>query len=147
MAAAPYRVTRRLCETDAAYIAGLVDGEGTITLSRRHRDDERQLVVSISSTERVLLAHVLGAVGAGKITRKRTYADRHAPGLTFAISNRQALALLEQIAPHLRSYKAERARLLLAHYVSLTPRNGKYNVAVRAAREDLIRAVLATKAR
>jgi len=26
MATAPYRVTRRLCETDAAYIAGLVDG-------------------------------------------------------------------------------------------------------------------------
>jgi hypothetical protein len=147
MPTAAYRVTRRLSGADAAYIAGLVDGEGTISLSRRHRGDERQLVVSISSTERVLLDHVLSAVGAGKITRKRTYEERHAPGLTYAISNRQALALLEQIAPYLRSYKSERARLLLAHYVRLTPRNGKYNAAVRAARDDLIHAVLSTKPR
>lgn len=143
--AAAYRVTRRLSGTDAAYIAGLIDGEGTISLSRRHRRDERQLVVSISSTEYALLEFVLDAVGAGKITRKRTYAAGHAPGLTYAISNRQALALLEQIVPYLRSYKMERARLLLAHYVRLTPRNGKYTAAVRTARDELIQRVLSTK--
>jgi len=33
-----YRDTRRLLAVDAAYIAGLVDGEGTISLSRRHAE-------------------------------------------------------------------------------------------------------------
>jgi hypothetical protein len=56
----------------AAYIAGLIDGEGTITLARRHRSDKRQLVVSIANTDHGLLRFVLEAVGAGKITRKRS---------------------------------------------------------------------------
>ena len=41
-----------LATIDAAYIAGLIDGEGTITLTRLHRNQNRQLVVSISNTER-----------------------------------------------------------------------------------------------
>ena len=40
---------------DAAYIAGVVDGEGTITLTRKHRDEHRQLAITLSSTERPLL--------------------------------------------------------------------------------------------
>jgi hypothetical protein len=31
--------------TDLAYIAGLIDGEGTITLTRLHRSQNRQLVM------------------------------------------------------------------------------------------------------
>ena len=33
-----YRSVLRLDPRDAAYIAGLIDGEGTITLSREHRN-------------------------------------------------------------------------------------------------------------
>jgi len=48
----PYRTVKSLAPVDAAYMAGLIDGEGTVTLSRRHRNDQRQLVVSIANTER-----------------------------------------------------------------------------------------------
>lgn len=61
-----YKATRQLAAADAAYIAGLVDGEGTITLSRRHARDRRQLVVSIANTERPLLDFVLERIGTGK---------------------------------------------------------------------------------
>jgi hypothetical protein len=37
--------------TGAAYIAGLIDGEGTVTLTRKHANENRQLAISISSTE------------------------------------------------------------------------------------------------
>jgi len=40
---------------DAAYLAGLVDGEGTVALSHKHRGEHRQLLVSISNTERQIL--------------------------------------------------------------------------------------------
>jgi hypothetical protein len=66
-----YKCVASLSSTDAAYIAGLVDGEGTVTLSRRHAHDRRQLVVSIANTELQLLQFVLRSVGAGKITSKR----------------------------------------------------------------------------
>jgi hypothetical protein len=32
-----YKEVKWLDQTDAAYIAGLIDGEGTVTLSRRHQ--------------------------------------------------------------------------------------------------------------
>jgi hypothetical protein len=121
-----YREVRELSSTDAAYIAGLIDGEGTVTLSRRHANEHRQLLISISNTERSLLDFVLDAAGAGKITAKRTTKAHHSPSFAYAISNRQALSLLSQISPYLRSYKRLRARLILDHYVRLTPRNGKY---------------------
>ncbi|TMH49321.1 MAG: hypothetical protein E6H60_10445 [Betaproteobacteria bacterium] len=48
----PYRSVLVLDSCDAAYIAGLIDGEGTITLSREHRNENRRLFVSIASAER-----------------------------------------------------------------------------------------------
>jgi hypothetical protein len=90
-----YRKTARLSQVDAAYVAGLIDGEGTVTLGRKHAGENRQLVVSISSTERDILECVLQRVGTGKITRKRTMKSNHAPSFTYAVWNRQALDLLK----------------------------------------------------
>lgn len=111
---------------DRAYIAGLIDGEGTITLVRKHRNENRQLAVSISNTDRRLLDFVFITIGAGKITNKRTTSAAHTLSFTYAIYNRQALRLLEQIHPYLRTYKADRCKLILRDYLLLTPRNGKY---------------------
>lgn len=120
----------------AGYIAGLVDGEGTITLTRLHARANRRLVVSIANTERQLLEVVADALGAGKITRKKASSDRHTPSYCFAISSRQALALLREIQPHLRSYKRLRAEMALSYYESLTPRNGKYTTELLARRRE-----------
>lgn len=138
----PYRTPRSLSAWEAAYLAGLIDGEGTVALTRRHRSDNRQLVVSISSTESAILDYVLHIVGAGRITRKRTYRFNHAQSFTYAIANRQALELLRQIYPYLKSYKVARTALVLEHYVRLTPRNGKYTQQIIEERERFIHAFL-----
>jgi hypothetical protein len=129
----------------AAYIAGLIDGEGTITLTRLHANENRRLVVSIANTELQLLQFVIDQFGAGKITRKKTTSDRHTPSYCYAVSSRQALSLLRQIVPHLRSYKRQRAELALNQYEALTPRNGKYSVVLLAERQAFEAAVLNTK--
>jgi len=41
---------RILSTVDAAYLAGFIDGEGTVTLSRKHKNENRQLAVTISNT-------------------------------------------------------------------------------------------------
>lgn len=143
---AAYRSVQPLTAPDAAYIAGLVDGEGTITLTRYHRNENRRLVVSISNNERSLLEFVLQVVGAGRITTKRTYKDNHAPSFAYAITNRQAFDLLAQIAPYLRSYKSARAALVLKDYIRLTPRNGKYEEFEQAERERFEFELLAIRA-
>ncbi|MCW9088029.1 MAG: LAGLIDADG family homing endonuclease [Gammaproteobacteria bacterium] len=129
-----YKIPNTLSSIDAAYIAGLIDGEGTITLTRKHRNENRQLAVTISNTEKDLLEYVLKTIGAGKITNKRTTRAHHTPSFTYALYNRQALNLLAQIHPYLKTYKVRRARLILSDYLSLTPRNGKYTDQLRLAR-------------
>ena len=138
---------RQLTSDEAAYLGGLIDGEGTISLTRRHSGERRQLVVSISSTESCILDWVLKIVGAGKITRKRVVSDRHAPGLTYSVSNRQALALLRNVAPYLHSYKRRRAQLVLDQYLVLTPRNGKYSEHMSRARDEFELAFLKIQSR
>ena len=86
---ADYKTTRKLKTEAAAYIAGLIDGEGTITLSRRHANEHRQLVVSIANTELPLLRYVLEQTGTGKITRKSTTSAKHTPSFCYALSNRR----------------------------------------------------------
>jgi len=122
-----YRRVHRLHKEIAAYVAGLIDGEGTITLCREHRGARRCIVVSISNTDRALLQFVLDNVGAGCITAKRTYKGNHTPSFSYKIANRQALDLLSQVVRYLRTYRAMRGRMALERYVAVTPRNGKYS--------------------
>jgi hypothetical protein len=129
-----YREVRLLSVAEAAYLAGLIDGEGTVTLSRKHAGDMRQLVVSISNTELPILEFALLSIGAGKLSNKGTSKAHHTPSYAYALWNRQALALLGQVEPYMRSYKRERARLVLKDYVRLTPRNGRYTDAMQAER-------------
>ena len=137
---------RPLTVDEAAYIAGLIDGEGTVTLVRKHKGENRQLSVSISSTERRLLEFVLHCTGTGKITNTRSTRRHHAPSFTYAVYNRQALELLRQTFSYLKSYKRSRAELILADYLDVTPRNGKYSKELSARKRDFERRVLAIKA-
>lgn len=139
------RQQRTLTDADAAYIAGLIDGEGTVTLTRKHRNENRQLAISISSTERNLLDHVLRTLGHGKITNKCTSREHHTPSYTYAVYNQQALNLLREITPWMKGYKAKRAALILRDYQRLTPRNGKYSNELRQTRREFEQAVLAIK--
>lgn len=141
-----YREVAELTQIQAAYIAGLVDGEGTVTLTRKHRNENRQLAVTISNTEIRLLKYVLAVTGAGKITGKRTTEERHTPSFTYAIYNRQALALLKQIHPYLRTYKVDRSAAILRDYIALTPRNGKYSEEQKRKRIRFEESVLGIKA-
>jgi hypothetical protein len=128
---------RTLTDCEAAYVAGIIDGEGTITLTRTHRGENRRPVVSISSTELTLLLYVRAAVGTGRITNKARARNHHSKSYAYTLQSRQALALLSQVSPFLRTYKSARARLLLDEYVRATPRNGRYTPDQREARRAL----------
>jgi len=101
--------------------------------------------VSISNNDSALLQFVRTAIGAGRITTKRTYCERHAPSFAYQISSRQALDLLRQLIPYLKTYRAKRANLALSEYLRLTPRNGRYRPAVSASRREFERRLLAIK--
>jgi hypothetical protein len=128
------KLEKRLSPCEAAYVAGIIDDEGTITLTRTHRGENRRPVVSISSTERRLLDYVLKVVGAGRITNKMRTRDHHSPSFAYVLSSRRAIALLSQVSPFLQTYKSGRARLRAEESLQVTPRSRRYTATQRDRR-------------
>ncbi len=142
-----YQTVKTLSALEVGYLAALIDGEGTITLSRRNLNKHRALVITVSSTELSILKYVQEITGVGKITNKRITKANHTPSFTYQVANRQALDILKQIAAHLRSYKAHRACLALQDYTRLTPRNGRYSPVQLQERTQFIDKFLAIQPR
>lgn len=135
-----YKKVRKLKPVEASYAAGIIDGEGTIALTRRHRDGNRHIAVTIDNTDFDLIKHISKIIGAGGITKKNPSNSRDNIAYAYAIYSQQALDLLAQIFPYLRTYnKRERAKLALMNYKKLTPRNGKYSPEILKKREKFIR--------
>ncbi len=135
---AKYGHVNKLTKVEAAYIAGIVDGEGTITLTRRNSYKQRHVVLTVSNNELILLRYILKTIGVGKITIKNVRSIKHSLGYTYQISNRLALDVIRYVYPFLRTHKRLRAQLVLQKYLALTPRNGKYTPKMLLKREKFV---------
>lgn len=112
-------------EIDYAYLAGIVDGEGTITLTRNNAKDKfRRPTLSVSNTD-VGLMNWLQAEFGGKI--KTIVSQRYLTSYEWRVEFRVALELLRMIRPSLKvRQKQLRADHILTHYQKVTLRNGHY---------------------
>ncbi|MBI3442457.1 MAG: LAGLIDADG family homing endonuclease [Candidatus Sungbacteria bacterium] len=138
MTTAHYKKVRKLSIAERAYLGGIIDGEGSVTLTVKQKGGTRHLTLLVSNTDLPLLCYLRKIIGAGKIISQRTYKSHHRPVYKYSISNRQALSVLEQIRPYLRTYKLKRAKIVLKYYLLMTPRNGKYNDNLRKKREKFV---------
>jgi len=86
-----------MTELEKAYIAGIIDGEGSIMLQRFHNNKYPSPCVSIASTTLKLLNWIKSLVGKGIY-----------PCLII-------------------NFKKKRAELILNKYKYVTPRNGRYS--------------------
>lgn len=118
-----------MLETEKSYLAGIIDGEGSITLTRFHRNQYHSPCVSIASTDLELLEWVKLTIGSGKITSKKNYnEERHKDSYTYTIIYDDAIKLLQEIELYLVIYKKKaRAQHIIAKYKKVTLRNGRYN--------------------
>lgn len=127
---ADYKKVKDIAAVDAAWLAGLIDGEGTVTLSRDRRTAKfRTPTIDMTSTSPELLEEVVRLTGVGFITTKRTKAkEHHSQAWHWCVrGGSQVIALLKIVLPFMREKnKRARAVLLVEHYEALTPRNGQY---------------------
>jgi len=114
-----------LKDTDAAWLAGYIDGDGTIGLYRKTRTGNRQAALCIDSADLELLNNVIRLVG-GSLVKKKKYAAHHRQSWTWRMYGSQNIrGVLAQVLPHLRcAFKKERARMLVEEWTST--RNGVY---------------------
>ena len=88
----------RLNETESAYIAGIIDGEGNVSI---FWTNSWCISVRVSNTDRRLMDWLVKTVGYGYIQTKRPGAGNHKPCLAWDVKNGQAIDLLAQVRPWL----------------------------------------------
>lgn len=114
-----------------AYAAGLVDGEGTITLSAKHSDTNsysyRFPIVSVSSTTMTFLSFLKANYG-GHICRHKKSKEHHSQAYSWRVIYDNAILFLIKILPYMKEpEKIRRAKLIVKNYKDVTIRNGKYS--------------------
>lgn len=122
------------------YAAGLVDGEGTITLgiatSKSNNKNFRLPIVSMSSTSIELLEFMKARYG-GTICSHKVYQDHHKQSWSWKAVYSDAVKFCEVIGPILlEPEKRHRANLIATEYSLVTKRNGKYSEAELAAKYE-----------
>lgn len=126
---------------EAAYIAGIIDGEGSIILTRMHAKEYRRPGITIASTDKELLLYAQSLMGGTIINKKNYNPEKHKNSYTLNITKKkEVFPALKQISPFLRvNQKRLRALWILEQYDSVTVRNGKYTseeLAKKIAFED-----------
>ena len=126
-------------DTDKAYVAGLIDGECTVGLTKFDRRCNRAPFVSFPNTAPELISEFMRLCGGIRCT-KRIAESNHSPSWTVTVRYANAIKLLRLIRPYMRhADKCYRADMLINEYASVTVRNGKYTAAMKAAKADFER--------
>ncbi len=119
---------------DIIYLAGLIDGEGSILLTRNNSNKWRAPVVSISSTTIEMLDFIPKLYG-GCISKKKTEKG-YLPEFSYTVICDRALKLMIDILPYLRHpIKKKRVIYLIDNYKKVTKRNGKYTEEEKLAKQ------------
>ena len=111
---------------DRVYIAALVDGEGSILLTKQGGSKYRSPTLTIPSCTHAFMSFLKETAG-GNISDKITYKKGHSRSWVWAVRYNATLTLLRAILPYMKEpEKIRRAKLLLTTYKTVTSRNGKY---------------------
>lgn len=112
---------------DLHYVAGLIDGEGTVGLEPQSGTRFRGPFVSVPSTSMGIIRWLQAHYPGGVVSTRRSGNDRHADCYVWKLRGSKALVLLTKVWPLLQEEnKRERARLLAEEYRPSTVANGRY---------------------
>ena len=126
------------CDIEAAYAAGILDGEGSISITRNHSGRWPSPQVSVASNDRELLEWLRVRYG-GTITTKQPRKPQHAVSYDWKLTDRRALRFLQIVRPYLViERKIRRCNLLLNAYLDCTPRNGRYTEEMQLKKQALL---------
>ncbi|KYH32862.1 hypothetical protein CLTEP_22290 [Clostridium tepidiprofundi DSM 19306] len=126
-----------MTEEEKSYIAGIIDGEGSIMLIKFHSNQYPSPCISISSTTIELLEWIKFKTKVGTINKKKNYnPQKHKKSYTYCVKYNDAINLLKEIEPYLIiESKRKRTKLIIEKYKKVTPRNGKYSKEMLEAKE------------
>ena len=136
-----------MTELEKSYIAGIIDGEGSIMLQKFHKNQFPSPYVSIASTTIELLEWIKEKVGYGIIKNKKNYnPENHRNCYSYILKYDDAIKFLEDIYPYLIiKSKKMRAFLIINEYKNVTPRNGRYSSHMLKIKEEFYKEFISIK--
>ncbi len=112
---------------DYNYLAGIIDGEGSVCLTKNNTGSFRYPTITVATTTKEIVNY-LKSNFKGKITRKLTkQKESHKDSYVWSSSGNACLDILKNVVELLiEPRKKNRALYILSRYKGVTPRNGKY---------------------
>lgn len=119
----------KLSKSDLSYIAGIIDGEGCITILKRKRLNEKIfyiLSLSIGNTEIKLLKWILKNVGGHICKRPTQYKKYYRRYWIWTMYANNVASLLNKVMPYL-IIKSKQAKIAISFqkHITDTDRRGK----------------------
>lgn len=105
-----------------AYLAGIMDGEGTVALAKRSDRPSLKPTLHVGMTDLAVL-ELLRATFGGSVRPKKVSAEHHKPQWVWRVYNRMAVDCIKQMRPYLIT-KGEAADALLA-YAAVNRKRGR----------------------
>ena len=134
-----------MTEVEKAYIAGIVDGEGSIGLWRHHKNETHTPNVTVANNDLTLLRWIQSKVG-GVVSSKKKRQAHHANSYAWSVRQDRAISFLNDIKCYL-IVKRQQAELITGEYKSVTHRAGKYTPEMLKKKEALAAKVSALNQR
>jgi len=114
----------RMTDIELSYVAGIVDGEGSVMFVKTNFSKFSVPVLSICNTNLALLEWIKFKFG-GQIHSRKPRKKGHKVSYELRWYYDGCLNMLSRLVDYL-IVKKPQAMLLLSEYKALTPRNGKY---------------------
>lgn len=130
-------MSSQITRTDLAWVAGLIDGDGCITMNKQTNGSYRKPMVVVDNCDEEILDSLVEIAGGSLVTKKK-YQDHHRQAYSWRLYGADnVIGFLREILPYMRcQHKIDRARMLVEEYKVVTHRNGRYNPEARLAKED-----------
>lgn len=126
-------------ESVKAYLAGIIDGEGTVTLVWSHKNKTPCPEVSVSNTSLLLLKWIQKRVGRA-ISSKNTSKPHHTISYVWRLRYDKAICFLSEIKEYL-IIKRQHAELITQEYKKVTHRAGKYTPQLLQKKNALVQRI------
>jgi len=134
-----------LNEIEKAYIAGIVDGEGSIGLWRHHKNETHTPNVTVANNSLPLLQWIQSKAGGG-ITSKKKRQAHHGDSYAWSVRQDRAISFLNEIKGYL-IIERQQAELITGEYKAVTHRAGKYTPEMLMKKEALVAKIRKLNAR
>lgn len=118
------RAVKDLTETEAAYIAGIIDGEGCISIQKVRSGNAKiasagyayRGCVAVKMTDESLVRWFQEVTGLGSAIKAQVPSGNRRQAWAWTCWSKQALALLNRVRPHLRLKGAQADNLAAFQY-------------------------------